>query len=180
MTGLDHEIETIMRKAVVEPCVFVVSVDENDKPSGMVAGWNMKVSYDPPMLAVALWKEKHTHTLIQKSGKFVVAVPSAGMEDLIEYFGSHSGKDVDKFKETGIKTLESTHVGIPLLADAFINYECIVKEIADPADHMVFFGEIVAAHINPAKKQAFYTGRNELGARTYASLGKIGDPSSMS
>ena len=34
-----------------ESCVFVLSVDDSYRPSGMIAGWNMKCSIDPPLFA---------------------------------------------------------------------------------------------------------------------------------
>ena len=50
-----------------ESCVFVISVDENSKPSGMIAGWNMKCSANPPLFAVSLSKKGYTHKLIRQS-----------------------------------------------------------------------------------------------------------------
>jgi len=47
-----------------ESCVFVLSIDENNKPSGMIAGWNMKCSSNPPLFAVALSKKGNTQKLI--------------------------------------------------------------------------------------------------------------------
>ena len=41
--------------------VFVISVDKNKKPSGMICAWNMKASDVPAVLAVSLWKKGNTH-----------------------------------------------------------------------------------------------------------------------
>lgn len=159
-----------MRRALVEPVVFVLSVDKDGKPSGMASSWNMKVSYHPPMLAVALHDIKNTHKLILESKEFVVAVPSAEQHELIEYFGAVSGADEDKFAVSGVKTLPGTIGKTPLLADARINFECTLKEYAHPADHYIFFGEIKAAHLNEAKEQLYYTGRDAKGDRTFSSI----------
>lgn len=164
------DIERTMRRALVEPVVFVLSVDKDGKPNGMVAGWNMKVSYEPPMIAVALHDIKNTHKLILESKEFVVVVPSAEQRELVEYFGSVSGADVDKIAESGVKTLPGTVGKTPLLADARINFECTLHSYTKPADHYVFFGEIKAAHLNESKEQLFYTGRNTEGNRTFSGV----------
>jgi len=167
---LPKDIENIMRRNLIEPTVFVLSVDKDGKPNGMTAGWNMKCSYDPPTLAVALWDTKNTHKLIMESKEFVVAVPSPELRDTLEYFGSVSGKNVDKFKESGVATLPGTIGKTPLLKEARINFECKLHSYSKPADHYVFFGEIVAAHYNKSKQQLFYTGRDKGQRRTFQSI----------
>ena len=107
-----------------ESCVFVLSIDENNKPSGMIAGWNMKCSSNPPLFAVALSKKGNTQKLIKQSKEFVVAVPNKSLEQPLLFFGSHHGNEVDKFKETNIETMKASKTKTPLLKDATINMEC--------------------------------------------------------
>ena len=164
------DIVYAMRRTLIEPTVFVLSVDADGKPNGMAAGWNMKCSYEPPTLAVALHDIKNTHKLIMESKEFVVVVPSPELRDQLEYFGSVSGVDVDKFTESGIATLPGTIGKTPLLADARVNFECRLHSYAKPADHYVFFGTIMAAHLNEEKEQLFYTGRDKDGIRTFESI----------
>jgi len=134
-------------------CVFVISWDEkNKKPRGMVAGCYMKCSSDPPLLAVALWKKGYTHKLIRKSKEFVIAFPNKKLVEEVEFFGSTHGDKVDKFKETGIKTLKAKYVKSPLLKDATINLECKLYKEINVGDNIMFIGKILAAYINPNKK----------------------------
>ena len=72
----ETDIVYAMRRSLIEPTVFVLSVDADGKPNGLAAGWNMKCSYDPPTLAVALSENNNTHQLILESKQFVVAVPT--------------------------------------------------------------------------------------------------------
>ncbi|MGA3150371.1 MAG: flavin reductase family protein [Candidatus Saccharimonadales bacterium] len=164
------DIVYAMRRSLIEPTVFVLSVDANGKPNGMAAGWNMKCSYKPPTLAVALQDTNNTHKLILESKEFVIAVPSPELRRQLEYFGSVSGADVDKFAESGIATLPGTIGKTPLLADARVNFECRLHSYAKPADHYVFFGTIIAAYLNEEKEQLFYTGRDKVGERTFRSV----------
>lgn len=142
-----------------ESCVFVISVDENGKPSGMIAGWNMRCSFDPPLFAVALQKRGHTHKLIQECKEFVIAVSNKQLEKEVKFFGSTHGNEVDKFKETGIKTEPAKFVRPPLLRDATINFECKLEKEVEAGDHIIFIGKVLTSYINKEKKVLLNMGR---------------------
>ena len=135
-----------------ESCVFVISTDKQGKPSGMIAGWNMKCSIDPPLFAVSLSKKGYTHTLIRESKEFVIAVPNEGLLKELEYFGSTHGNAVDKFKETRVETEKSKFVKSPLLKRATINFECTLEKEVDSGDHIIFIGKILTSYMNRDKK----------------------------
>lgn len=147
-------MKEISPKKVFRPysCVFVISVDSRGKPSGMIAGWNMRCSADPPLFAVALWKKGYTHKLIRQSKEFVIAVPNKKLEKAVKFFGTRHGDKVDKFKRTKIETLPSKYLKSPLLKDATINLECKLQKEVDAGDHIIFIGKILAAYVNPNKK----------------------------
>ncbi len=142
-----------------ESCVFVISVEPDGRPSGMVAGWNMKCSWEPPLFAVSLSKNGYTHRLIQESREFVVAVPNKHLEAAVEFFGSTHGNEVDKFKATGIATVPAHHIRPPLLKDATINMECVLETEVDSGDHILFIGRVVAAYFDENKKVLLNMGR---------------------
>jgi len=133
-------------------CVFVISIDKNGRPSGMVAGWNTKCSSSPHLFAVVLSKEGYTHKLIRRSKEFVIAVPNKKLEKAVEFFGMTHGDKVDKFKKTGIKISKAKYLKSPLLKDATINLECKLYREINLGDHIMFIGKILAAHTNPNKK----------------------------
>ncbi|MCX6815511.1 MAG: flavin reductase family protein [Candidatus Aenigmarchaeota archaeon] len=135
-----------------ESCVFVISIDKHGKPNGMIAGWNMKCSSEPPMFAVALWKKGYTHRLIQQSKEFVIAVPNKELEKEVEFFGSKHGNEVDKFGETKIETAKAKFVKSPLIKNATINFECKLEKEIDSGDHVIFIGRILASYVNKNKK----------------------------
>ncbi len=135
-----------------ESCVFVISVDENEKPSGMIASWNMKCSAEPSLFAVSLSKRGYTHKLIQQSKEFVVAVPNKELEEALLLFGSKHGNEIDKFAESKIKTAKAEFVKSPLIEGATINFECELFREVDSGDHIIFIGKILASYINKEKK----------------------------
>ncbi len=142
-----------------ESCVLVISVDASGRPSGMVAGWNMKCSWEPPLFAVALSKSGYTHRLIRESKEFVIAVPNKGLQPVVEFFGSTHGNEVDKFAATGVATTPARHIRSPLITDATINMECVLEQEVDSGDHLIFIGRVVAAYLNEGKKVLLNMGR---------------------
>ena len=135
-----------------ESCVFVISVDENSRPSGMIAGWNMKCSMEPPLFAVSLSKGGYTHKLIRKSREFVIAVPNKELEESLELFGSTHGNEIDKFAVSKIETAKAEFVRSPLIKKATINFECELVNEVDSGDHVIFIGKILASYVKKDKK----------------------------
>lgn len=145
-------IKESFEKYKPENCVFVISVDKNGKPSGMIAGWNMKCSMEPPLFAVSLSKKGNTHKLIQQSKEFVIAIPNKELEKSLLLFGSTHGNEIDKFAESKIETAKAEFVKSPLIKNATINFECELFKEVDSGDHIIFIGKIVASYIKKDKK----------------------------
>lgn len=147
------DIEKSLAAFKPESCVFVISVDQGGKPNGMIAGWSMRCSGNPPLYAVSLSKGGYTHKLIHESKEFLIAVPNKNLEKALRFFGSKHGDRIDKFRATRVKTLKAQQIKSPLLAEATLNFECkLVKEI-NCGDHIIFIGKILAAHLNPHNKK---------------------------
>jgi flavin reductase (DIM6/NTAB) family NADH-FMN oxidoreductase RutF len=142
-----------------ECVVFVLSIDKNIKPSGLIAARLMKVSRTPPLIAVSLGKRSKTRELINKSKEFVIALANKDLLHYIEVFGRKSGYTVDKFQETGIKTSPAKHIKTPLLIEATINFECKLVNSLDAGNSTLFLGEILAAHTNEGKNILFNFGK---------------------
>jgi flavin reductase (DIM6/NTAB) family NADH-FMN oxidoreductase RutF len=151
-----------------ESVVFVISYDNlNNRPSGMVAGWSMKCSSDPFMMAVAIWKENYTYRLISDVKEFVVAVPNKGMEKYIGIFGTKHGNEFNKFAESKILTEKAKCLDkVPLLSEATINFECKLVSTTIAGDHAIYVGEILTAHVNEDKGILLNMGK-DVGKRVF-------------
>lgn len=140
-------------------CVLVISNGKDDKPNGMTASWFFQTSFDPPKIAVSIGKARYSYNLIKESKEFVIAIPNKDLERVVLAFGNTTGKEVDKFKETGVKTSKAQYVNVPLIADATINHECKLAEVIDTGDHSIFVGDVVASWINKDKKVLMNMGK---------------------
>lgn len=149
-------VEEAWKRKYPEPVVLAVSVDAEGKANIIALGWCMPTSFEPPMMAISVGKTRYSHKLISECREFVVAFPSEEMAKEVLYCGTHSGRDVDKFKESGLVAVPAKKVRPPLIEGCVANFECKVVGEIETGDHTIFAGEVVAAHVSEEKKGRLY------------------------
>jgi len=125
---------------------LVVSRGADGGVNVMPVGWSLIASSTPLLYAVAINARHHTTRLIRETRQFVVAAPSAAMADAVLYCGTHSGRDGDKVGPSGLRLAPASSVQVPLLCGAVYNLECTLWAEVETGDHVLFVGEVVAAH----------------------------------
>jgi len=140
-----------------EQVVIAIAKDRNGKANPITLGWTMIVSGTPPMMAIAVAKTHYSVEAITHSRSFTIAFPSSEMADAALFFGSKSGRDIDKFAEFDCKTEPAKAIDSVLLADAVANFECTLESQVHAGDHIIFVSEVVSAHVNTEPKKRLYT-----------------------
>jgi flavin reductase (DIM6/NTAB) family NADH-FMN oxidoreductase RutF len=129
------------------PTAIVVvscSAGERGKPNLIAVGAISHACIDPPMLGVAIGHTRYTYEVISRSDGFVVNVPSKNQVEIVDYVGSVSGREVDKFKVCNLTPLPSTRISSPGILEFPLNIECAIRKSVDLGSHSFYFGEIVA------------------------------------
>ena len=104
---------------------------------------------EPPVVYISVRPEgRHSYAMIKGSGEYVINIPSADQVKVVDYCGTVSGKNVDKFKETGLTPVPATHVKAPLIAECPVNVECKVRQVIPLGSHDVFMADVLAVHYN--------------------------------
>lgn len=57
-----------------------------------------------------------------------------------------SGRDVDKFKETGLTREKAEFVKAPMIRESPVSIECRVTEVKKLGSHDMFLAEVLAVH----------------------------------
>lgn len=151
------DYETAIKTKYPEQIVFAIAKDKNGKANPVTIGWTMLASGSPPMLAIALTPKRYTTSAIRHSKCFTIAYPSDEMTDLVMFFGTHSGRDTDKFAETGCKTSPAEKIDSVIINDAVANFECTLESELPAGDHIIFVGKVVASHVNIEPKGRLYS-----------------------
>jgi flavin reductase (DIM6/NTAB) family NADH-FMN oxidoreductase RutF len=140
-----------------EQVVIAIAKDENGKANPVTLGWTMIVSGKPSMMAIAVAAKHYSIETIRHSKCFTIAFPSSEQADAALFFGSRSGRAVDKFAEFDCKTEPATKIDSVLMTDAVANFECTLESETVAGDHIIFVGQVVASHVNSEPKKRLYT-----------------------
>lgn len=140
-----------------EQVVIAIAKDKAGKANPITLGWTMIVSGSPPMMAIAVAATHYSIQTIRHSECFTIAFPSSEMADAALFFGSQSGRDIDKFAEFDCRTAPAKEIDSVLLSDAVANFECTLESETVAGDHIIFVGRIVASHINTEPKKRLYS-----------------------
>ena len=137
-----------------EQIAVCIARDANGRYNPMTIGWFMPVSMKPAMIAIAVGRDRHTLEAIRLRREFTLAFLSEPQADLARYFGTHSGRDTDKFEATGCATIPAEKIDSRLIKDAVANFECAVRQEVEAGDHIVFIGEVLRALVtdNPVNR----------------------------
>ena len=142
--------------------VLAVSFDrENGRCDIIALGWKMRTSIKPPMAAISVGKTRYSHGLILKEKEFILAFPGGDIAREVLRCGTVSGRDFDKFSDTGLTPLDSKHVKPSLIAECPVNYECRVDGVLETGDHTIFSGEVLASYLSKEKKLLVSAGEDE-------------------
>jgi len=104
-------------------------------------------SFNPPLVGVGISPCRYSHELFHRSPDFTINVPSKALVEETIFCGEKSGKDVDKFEETGLTAVPGRVVGTPTIEECPVSFECRKVQAFDTGDHTWFIGEIVACHV---------------------------------
>lgn len=159
--------------------VTLVTTMYRDQPNIMTAAWMMPLSLNPTKIALAVHPTRLTHEFISKSEMFTINIPNLELLGAVHLCGLKTGRDTDKFDQTGLTPMEATTVEAPFIDECVGHIECIVEERLTLGDHDLFVGQVQAVS---AVAEAFDTfwdvtadaGRllHHLGADRYAGLGR--------
>ncbi|MCD4676692.1 MAG: flavin reductase family protein [Desulfobacula sp.] len=123
--------------------IYVLTVKCDDIFNGMIASWVTQVSYEPPLILVAVHPNRYSHGLIEKSNAFVLHVLDKSQKDMLKRF-----KGVDPEKKFDEISWETKKTGAPILKDCMAWFELQVKERHDPGNHSLFIGEVTNSGVN--------------------------------
>jgi flavin reductase (DIM6/NTAB) family NADH-FMN oxidoreductase RutF len=121
---------------------LIVTVGPEGRVNGMPAAWVMPVSRNPPLICAAISPKRYTYELIARAKDFTVNVMSVDFVKEVDYMGSVSGRDVDKFARVGLTLKESKTVRSPYIGEALACMECTLYQEYEAGDHMLILGKV--------------------------------------
>ena len=109
-----------------------------DRDNLITVAWTGVVNTDPPMLSVSIRPSRHSYAQIAQSGMFCLNLISRQMCRAADYCGVKSGRDVDKFQETGLHARAVEGFDAPAIEEAPAFLCCRVAQRIPLGSHELF------------------------------------------
>ena len=132
------------------PAVMVSVADQNHRPNIITVAWAGTVCTNPPMVSISVRPSRYSYEIIEKTGEFVINLTNEKLAKACDYCGVVSGRDVDKFKKTGLTPVPVEHVKAPAIAESPVNIACRVVESHPLGSHTMFVAEVLGVTVDDA------------------------------
>jgi len=105
---------------------MLITVADESKESGanaMTASWgDMGILWNKNVCTVYVRPQRYTYSLCEREDRFSLCFFSEKYRDALKYCGSHSGRDGDKIKHTGLSVSQLD--GIPYINESELVIFC--------------------------------------------------------
>ncbi len=93
--------------------VLVTSNDDHGKTNIITLAWHTPISRNPPLYGISVSPRRYSHGCITKTKEFVINFIPYSLAQQADYCGTHSGRTVDKARETRLTFEPSTEAENP-------------------------------------------------------------------
>jgi flavin reductase (DIM6/NTAB) family NADH-FMN oxidoreductase RutF len=132
------------------PVLVIGSYGDGGRANAMVCAWGGICCSAPPEVAISLRKATATHGNITARKAFTINIPSEKLVEKVDYFGTVSGRDVDKFEKTGLTPVKSELVDAPYIKEFPLILECSLVNTIELGLHTHFIGEVKDVKVDEA------------------------------
>jgi flavin reductase (DIM6/NTAB) family NADH-FMN oxidoreductase RutF len=108
----------------------------------MIASWAAQCSHTPPLITLAIRKNRLSHAQILQTGKFTINLLPKDALPVVKQFKIPDWKrkfdDIPYFLSP---------LGNPVLDNALAYLDCTVEKIIDTGDHSLFIGKVIGGEL---------------------------------
>ncbi len=130
------------------PAVLVSCGESPEEYNMITISWTGTVCTNPPMCYVSIRKERHSYDIIRRTGEFVINLTTRSMAHATDWCGVKSGRDFNKFEQTGLTPIASSVVSAPAIEESPVSIECRVREVVELGSHDMFLAEVVNVQVD--------------------------------
>lgn len=125
------------------PAVLITCGDNPEEWNMLTVAWTGTICSDPAMCYISVRPERFSYPIIKRTMEFTINLTTADMAKATDWAGVRSGKDYNKWKETGLNALPGEMVKSPTIEQSPLSIECRVKSIMNLGSHDMFIAEVV-------------------------------------
>jgi flavin reductase (DIM6/NTAB) family NADH-FMN oxidoreductase RutF len=126
--------------------LFILTAKLGGSSTGMLASWIQQVSFEPPMVTVAVRKGRFVAGWLEQNPYFCLNQLGQGQKDLLKHFGAGFDPDAQAFSGQSLKHTE-THQSI-VLESAMSFMEChMIQAFTTSGDHDLIVAQVISGGI---------------------------------
>ena len=120
--------------------IYVLTCRHEETINGMIASWVTQVSYDPPLIMVAVHPNRFSHELLKKNPVFALHVLDISQKAMLGRF-----KGPVPQKKFSDLEWDTGKTGVSVLKDCLAWFELEVTEQLSPGNHTLFIARVIDA-----------------------------------
>ena len=133
------------------PAVMVSTGDKAGNKNILTVAWTGTICTNPPMVYISVRPERFSYQMIKDTGEFVINLTTEKLAKATDYCGVRSGRDTDKWKETGLTPGPAEPLKYaPVIKECPVSIECRVTEIKELGSHHMFLAEVKTVQVDEA------------------------------
>lgn len=139
----------------------LITCRDKEKDNVLTLDWHMPCSFEPELYAIAIGKQRFSCNMVKNSRVFVVNFMPFSLKDEVLFCGRHSGRFMDKFKETKLTKEEAEKIDCPRIKEAIAYLECEVVNELETGDHIIFIGKVLKSELKKKEKRLLHIAGDE-------------------
>lgn len=125
------------------PAALVSCGSQDGESNIFTVAWTGTLCTNPPMLYISVRPERYSYELIRRHMEFTLNLTTESMARATDWCGVRSGRDYDKWAETGLTKSSGEKVGCPYIEESPLSIECRVREIMSLGSHDMFIADVL-------------------------------------
>lgn len=125
------------------PAVIVTCGNSRQNWNMLTVAWTGTICSDPAMCYISVRKERFSYPSLVTNMEFTINLTTVDMARATDWVGVRSGRDYNKFKETGLTPIPGEMVASPTILESPLSIECKVKSIIHLGSHEMFIAEVI-------------------------------------
>ena len=125
------------------PAVLATCGGTPEEWNMITVAWVGTICSDPAMCYISVRPERHSYALLTKNMEFTLNLTTTDMARATDWAGVRSGRDYDKWKETGLHPLPGEMVKSPTIEESPLSIECRVKSVTHLGSHDMFIADVL-------------------------------------
>lgn len=131
------------------PAIMVSAGDREGNKNIITIAWTGTICTNPPMVYISVKPQRFSYGMIKDTGEFAINLTTDKLSRAADYCGVRSGRDVDKWKETGLTPIQAGTLSYaPLIKESPVGIECVVTEVKELGSHHMFLAEVKSVQID--------------------------------